>query len=1204
MSESLETLFEKALAFESSEDRSAFLDLACAERPEMRLEVESLLNAYSRGDFLEPLTCTLENPQALSTALETPGSTIDRYKLLEQIGEGGMGVVYMAEQINPVRRRVALKIVKPGMDSRQVLARFEAERQALALMDHPNIARVHDAGTGENGRPYFVMELVRGVPITQYCDQARLTTRKRLELFIAVCHAIVHAHQKGIIHRDLKPSNILVTLHDGVPVPKVIDFGIAKAVSQQLTENTLFTAFNQMVGTPLYMSPEQAEMSGLDVDTRSDVYSLGVLLYELLTGQTPFDKEYFAKAGIDEIRRIIREDEPLRPSRRMSTIDAKALSTVSQRRRIDERQLGQILSSELDWIVMKAMEKDRTRRYESVSHLAADVQRYLNDEPVQACPPSAGYRLRKFLRRRRQSVTVAAICACASFVVLGITLAMWYSSWRSNEARSGRIRDSLVAANASLEAGNLDDAERRLDQAKAMLAEETTVAKVTSQLEQVEADVVGRRKDQQELQRFRSLADEGLQDGMGATDLENPEQSAKNALDVFGVLQNDQWPAELQQRHFTATEREEIQETAYTTLLFLADHEVRWNQDAQHAARGQEYLNRAASFHAPTRAFHFVQSRIHRIQGNTAAAETTDALFAGEEATSAWDYFLPGHTAGWEGDLPEAIRSYEAALRIQPNHYQSLYFLAMRLGSQQIHRTAEAIRVYTACMAVRPDDPMPLMNRGHCYHQLGDNQSAEADFNRAIELATTDDQRIYALEGRSKIYLATGQGQKAVEDLEQIVRLGQNRLDAHQARFGPSADETLKAIRELALAYHWLKRDDKAIPLLEQARTESERHLGDRNPNTLTSLHDLAYVLDRDRQYENAQTLYERALEGRRAVLGLRNIETQSTMNNLALSYSSSGRLEEAMSLAQELVDVRRGELGRDNVLTLDSIDLLCSIKSRYGQTDEAIRIREENEASRKKLDARHPLGLKMANNLGNAYNGAGRFADAIGIFEQMLPDQVAASGRDYEDTLVTMFNLSVAYEKMGRLEDAIPLKEEVLARRTAKFGRDHATTMSSIEDLALTYLRVAKMPEKGIPLEREWLALWRNQSTDHAEFAAHQAAWALDMLESGAYAEVEPMLRECLATRTRLAPNDWRTFNTQSMLGGALLGLNRHEEAEPLLLSGYQGLKDRQQQIPPEGAIRLPQAAERLAKFYEAKGDAEKAAHWREMVSRNEEVQ
>src|SRR5262245_14377804 len=393
-------LFLRALELPSADARAKYLDEAWAGGAPLRVEVRSLLEAGDRaGSFLEsPVISNLAPTVDAPPISEGPGTVIGPYKLLEQIGEGGFGVVYLAEQDRPVCRKVALKVLKPGMDTRRVVARFEAERQALALMDHPNIAKVFDGGTTA-GRPYFVLELVRGVRITDYCDQNHLSVRDRLGLFVRVCQAGQHAHTKGIIHRDLKPSNVLVTLQAGQPVPKVIDFGVAKALGQRLTDKTLFTHAAQMLGTPLYMSPEQAEQSGLDVDTRSDVYSLGVLLYELLTGTTPFEKETLQQVGLDEMRRRIREEEPPRPSDRVNTLAAEASTTVSERRGVDGRRLRQLLQGELDWIVMRALEKDRERRYESASALAADVQRYLNDEPVAACPPSRAYRMRKFVRR-------------------------------------------------------------------------------------------------------------------------------------------------------------------------------------------------------------------------------------------------------------------------------------------------------------------------------------------------------------------------------------------------------------------------------------------------------------------------------------------------------------------------------------------------------------------------------------------------------------------------------------------------------------------------------------------------------------------------------------------------------------------------------------------------------------------------------------
>jgi serine/threonine protein kinase/tetratricopeptide (TPR) repeat protein len=478
-----ESIFWAALAIELPEARARHLDEVCGGDEALRARVEELLAAYPKvQQFLEAPAGDPDSTAEEPSRGDGPGSVIGPYKLLEMIGEGGMGTVYMAEQTRPMSRKVALKIIKPGMDSRQVVARFEAERQALALMDHPNIARVLDGGTTPSGRPYFAMELVKGVPLTEFCDENRLTARQRLELFVPVCQAVQHAHQKGIIHRDLKPSNVLVTVHDTTPVVKVIDFGVAKALGQELTEKTLFTGFAQMIGTPLYMSPEQAGQSGLDVDTRSDIYSLGVLLYELLTGTTPFNKGRFERAAYDEILRIIREEDPPKPSTRLT--DSKdSLPSISARRNTEPARLTRLVRGDLDWIVMKCLEKDRSRRYETANGLALEVEKYLHDEPVTAGPPSATYRFRKFVRRNRSVFLMVILVALT--LVAGALGSMWQAVRATHAetlARNRLASESLAHAKADsaraeaevqreLARGNLRKARRAVDDMYTAVAE-------------------------------------------------------------------------------------------------------------------------------------------------------------------------------------------------------------------------------------------------------------------------------------------------------------------------------------------------------------------------------------------------------------------------------------------------------------------------------------------------------------------------------------------------------------------------------------------------------------------------------------------------------------------------------------------------------------------------------------------------------------
>ncbi len=846
-------IFIAALHQPDAAARAAFLEEACPD-PRLRHRVDTLVRDYEQlGDFLErPAPGPSASPRdlardpfltpAFEAPVEGPGTIIGPYKLREQIGEGGMGVVYVAEQTQPVRRKVALKIIKPGMDTKQVIARFEAERQALAMMDHPNIARVHDAGATESGRPYFVMELVRGIPITEYCDREQLPIPERLELFILVCRAVQHAHQKGIIHRDLKPSNILVTVIDGAAVPKIIDFGVAKATGASLTERTIYTAFHQFVGTPLYMSPEQADLAGMDVDTRSDISSLGVLLYELLTGTTPFDQETFRQAAFDELRRIIREQEPPRPSTRLSSLGA-ARATVSANRKVDVRQLDRAVRGELDWIVMKALEKDRRRRYETANDFAADVMRYLTDQPVEACPPSAWYRFRKFASRNRRGLAAMALLMVSGLIIVFVLGAVYLQNISRVRQVTQDVRQALAGARTAIEAGDLTLAGQRVAEAQGHLGPEREhLLDVAADTDRIRHEIEARQADAARFSQFLKGASDAQDRRDGSTEFEDGDRVAEGTLGLYGILTDQDWLARLESSYLTADQKQHVRETAYATLVSLADYQIRWRgREPKSVERSLDLLRRAQAFHQPTRAFYFVRAQCRRAQGDTAAAAEDDKQFKSAPARTAWDYYLPGHSAGWGGDLDEAIRSYQAALRLQPNHYNSLYFLAIRLSTDKLKRWPEAIAYFTACIALRPDNYGAYISRGASYVELGRLDAAEADYEAARALAKNDLNRI-------------------------------------------------KIMIHIAILYVYRGEYSKAEPLLVQAREVSRRVLGEDDPLTLSSWNNLGMLYCKQGQYAKSEPLLVQALAVSRRVLGVEHSDTLHVMNNLAMQYCEQGK--------------------------------------------------------------------------------------------------------------------------------------------------------------------------------------------------------------------------------------------------------------------------------------------------------------------------
>jgi serine/threonine protein kinase/tetratricopeptide (TPR) repeat protein len=792
------SIFLGAIDKDLPQERAAYLDQVCGSNERLRAGVESLLAAHDRLGTIPPAS-GIPGPATIAVAPPVtvgPGAVIGAYKLLEQIGEGGMGTVFLAEQTEPVQRKVALKLIKPGMDSRQVIARFEQERQALALMDHPNIAKVLDAGTtGSEPRalvsgwpqpltnvrgsetPYFVMELVKGVPLTKYCDERRLTPRERLELFIPVCQAVQHAHQKGVIHRDLKPSNVLVALYDRKPVPKVIDFGVAKATGPKLTERTLFTEFGALVGTLEYMSPEQAELNQLDIDTRSDVYSLGVILYELLTGTTPLGHERARDAGLLEALRVIREEETPCPSARLST--AAELPSIAANRGLEPKKLSGLVRGELDWIVMKCLEKDRSRRYETANGLARDLERYLADEPVQACPPSAWYRFRKFARRNKGRLAVAAgLFLAVTIIAATIGWALRDRAARDEEIERAEfarrqtlaveVRNSLSIARALIQENKLAAARQQLAEARVQLVEDN------SALGDLAAQVRAGEVDLDRFQQFRDLMDRGNQaltapimatalGGGGApggaaalpsASIEDRRHAAAaafflQALERYDILGRADWSTYLERGFLGRQQIEEIRRSAYETLLLLANDVRRRQKEHRSGAKlsekaaarqGLVYLAKAESAHQPTHALYALRAFLRQAVGEDAAAQADQQLADKTRPALALDYHVQGDRAVRAKNLPAALEAFESALGLEPTHYWSL----MRLGSSlcELGRGPEdfacAARIFSGCLLKRPDHAHAYACRAIAYNKLARHDKALADASRAIELDPTN----------------------------------------------------------------------------------------------------------------------------------------------------------------------------------------------------------------------------------------------------------------------------------------------------------------------------------------------------------------------------------------------------------------------------------------------------------------------------------
>jgi serine/threonine protein kinase/tetratricopeptide (TPR) repeat protein len=1279
------------------ERRTTYLAELRDEDPLVLEDVRSLLD-YLEDETISALAPTVEAVDGADEDLV--GRRVGPYHILQLIGEGGFGSVYMAEQEEPVRRKVALKIIKLGMDTKQVIARFEAERQALAMMEHPNIARVYDAGATDTGRPYFVMELVRGIPITQYADKDNLSTRERLKLFTQVCHAVQHAHQKGVIHRDIKPSNVLVTMHDGTPVPKVIDFGIAKATSKRLTEKTLFTEFRQFVGTPEYMSPEQAEMSGLDVDTRTDIYSLGVLLYELLTGTTPFDAQTLRRAAYGEIQRIIREEEPVTPSHRLSTL-GDALTDVAQARQAEPHVLSRLIRGDLDWIVMRALEKDRTRRYETAADLAADIQRHLHNEPVQAGPPGARYKLRKFIRRNQAAVVGGTVVTAA--LLVGFTLAtigliqanrerdralQAEQRSRHEAERSEREAESASAINAFFNEllATADPMQLRTLSAfspeeggswrcSGGLSREVFVAEI---LRGAGAEIADAFAGKPELEATARETIGTTLRGLGL--YTDAEPHLLTALELRRRTLGDEDPLTLRSALAVAellldvgrsAEAEEILRTTYRAMYFvygetdprtlycsaalataLSDQLKHSEAESMFCATLEKQRKILGPEHRDTLTTLWKWSFSYLLQWNTKRGpDLAHELWNITRRTLSPDdplNILCKPLVGWwhverfeYGKAEDVLRPGLAQCRRilgdrHPNTYMTMYVLARSLVGREVQ--AEKEELLREALAGLQD------TRGRSHWQtmrmsmsLADWLAARGQHGEAEDLcratiadcvAAHGEDHASCLDVMSRLMgLLSRRGK-----LDEAIDLRRKRVALTRKRWGPGSavaiEEMLMLASELTSAgrvaeardvtrevlelrrnaamksprdvtavnnYAWnlltcvptdLRDLETAAPLARRAVKLSK---GESSPalDTLALVHHLKgdydeavklqkqslellppeqgyrlefgatlvrYLLHQG-DHEGADTYIQKSIDKWREALGDDNPVLGHELTSAGKMLMSAGHYEAAEALFREGLALNRKLLGADHEQVTLSLALLAGARAAQGDYHESAQAYREAYELRRRLLGDDDLRVVNAmKDLGKALHAGGDSLAAAPVLREALEGYRRLDAAGTPAALALQTDLACALTDLGALQEAEPLIREALTKTEAIYGQEHFGTVAAQQVLG-------------------WL-----------------------LVKRGEPGQAEPLLQSCVDTFSRLDIPEhlaWLPAQGNSALGECLAAQQRFDEAEPLLVQGY----DTIQEAKGDGYILTRIALERVIGLYEAWGKTDQVARWRAKV-------
>jgi serine/threonine protein kinase len=1182
----LETLLIAAVEISDESQRDIFLEEACSGDSALLAEMQSMVHDYFAAgtlidrpaDAIAPLIVPL-------TRSEAPGCQIGPYKLREVLGEGGMGTVFVAEQERPVRRKVALKLIKLGMDSCDVISRFEAERQALALMDHPNIARVLDAGMTDGGRPYFVMEMVRGLSITEHCDRHKLSSRERLELFLQVCRAIQHAHQKGIIHRDLKPSNVLVAMHDTIPVVKVIDFGVAKAIAQPLTEKSLYTGLGQMVGTPLYMSPEQAGQSSLDVDTRSDVYSLGVLLYELLTGCTPFEKDTLRKVGFDELRRMIQEVDPPRPSTRFSTLNAAASATIASCRQSEPHKLSQQLRGELDWIVMKALEKDRTRRYESASAFAADVERYLNDAPVEACPPSFSYRIRKMIRRHWSILltTVAVTIALVS----GTAISLW-QALEAQDAREQAIHDKILAEAAGREAKA--DRDRAQEAARKAEEEAATVAAVNDFLLK---DMIG-------------LADSNMQSIAGITP--SPQLTLREALDSSSA---------------TVGERFANQPRVEARLRTTIGIAYRGLGEPQ---KSISHLERAVSLsrtefgpdHADTiDAISALANTLRTVGRSRDAIPMLEAIGNHLEARLGADHVRSLIT---QQNLAEAIfDSSREAEGLKLMQELLVRFSAVLGPDAEETLTCESNLAVALIKVRQPQDAIPLLERVIAKQiRLGldapDTLGAKCDLAVAYgDTGRVDDAIKLQEELRKSLSAAFGEDHpKTLTNMnnlasnygevgrtEDAIALHQETLDQCLARLGPDHIDTLVGLNNLAVDYMRAKRPADALPLYEQSYNGRTKLLGMGHRGTLDCLNNLSVAYQNLRRTEDALRLLRDAFEQVKAEFGATHRHARQILQWQVDICERTCQFTELAAIRRQILDDCLCHLDPGHPDRLIELDRLAQACDQAGDFDTAATVMNQYlDEQQANIRPNEPNSLAALRKLGDYYRRAGKWTAAETVYKDLRDRASATLGPDDRSTLNFESGRAQILSLSGRVSEAIVLLEHVGDKQEAIFGPFDSQRLGTLNSLASAYYFDGRLADSERVASDLLTRQKQANETEPIGIAQTLSLLGMSFVAHGKFAEAENVLRESLTIWDTVKKPAWQRFRAMNLLGAAIGGQSRPLEAEPLLVDGYDGMLADKQLIPVPWKRHLDAAGEHVLRFYESQGDSEKADFWRNKLA------